>query len=105
MAYPNFTDAEIALFIMQQEESFPEPTEAEIDYILKQQYAHEDEMDALEKYYAKIDFSVSKKKPRTTHCWGCTERNLNSEVHNICPTCGWIICPTCGRCSKIKCHK
>lgn len=37
---------------------------------------------------------------RRTVCWHC-HRSLNSETHQKCPMCGWLIC-SCGSCSQ-KC--
>jgi ferredoxin len=35
---------------------------------------------------------------RVSHCWKC-KKTVDSEQHNKCGTCGWIIC-RCGACEK-----
>lgn len=56
------------------------------------------------KHYAKEDeLSVYK-----NFCWHCG-KSLNSEDHESCPSCNWLICPKCNACSKdcmkeVKCN-
>ena len=76
----------------------PNLTDAEIDYIIMQQFKHEDELEALEKHYEQMDDLANSVKPRETNCWGCDKLDLNSKVDHICPECGWIICPDCNKC-------
>ena len=42
-------------------------------------------------------------EPYINHCWNCDEPNLNSDIHETCPRCGWIICPACNECKEDGC--
>lgn len=37
------------------------------------------------------------RKNRVTHCHYCKTK-LNSEDHDECTSCSWLICPECGAC-------
>jgi hypothetical protein len=42
--------------------------------------------------------------PYKYHCWKC-KSELNSNEHETCQDCHWLICPDCGACKENQCEK
>ncbi|MCC0567238.1 hypothetical protein M4D57_24360 [Brevibacillus borstelensis] len=42
--------------------------------------------------------------PYKKHCWNCDCPEVNSDVHETCGTCKWVICPNCKACKIGGCQ-